>query len=54
MDESVPIEYDIEWAVRRLKYNRSGGTSRMMTENLHLWLWKDHKAEAAASEEAGD
>ena len=32
VDDSVPEEGYIEWAVKRLHNNRSGGTSRMQAE----------------------
>ena len=38
VEDLVPIEDDIEWAVRRLSKNRSGGPSGMREEQLWGWL----------------
>ena len=38
MDDSVPTEYNIEWAVKRLINHRSGGNSGMRPEHLKGWL----------------
>ena len=35
---SVPEEGEIEWAVKRLRNNRSGGASRMRAEHIKTWL----------------
>ena len=45
VDDSVPTEDEIEWAVKRLHNNRSGGPSGMWTENLKRWLATARKAE---------
>ena len=34
----MPDEGEIEWAVKRLRNNRSGGASRMRAEHLKGWL----------------
>ena len=34
VDALVPEEGEIEWAVKRLRNNRSGGPSRMRTEHV--------------------
>ena len=42
----MPDEGDIEWAVKRLRNNRAGGTSRMREEDLKGWLaaaWRGEK-----------
>ena len=39
VDDSVPIEEEVEWAVRRLWMHRSGGLSQMCTKHLQEWLW---------------
>ena len=57
VDDLVPMDGEIEGAVRRLRSNRSGGPSRMRGEHLRGWMWEARKAEAAASvavEKAGD
>ena len=38
VDDSVPTEDDIEWAVKHLGRNRSGGPSGMRAEHLKMWL----------------
>ena len=38
MEDGVPEEGDIEWAVKRLRNNRAGGPSRMRAEDLKGWL----------------
>ena len=42
--ESVTMENDIEWAVRRLRDNRSSSPSGIRVEHLQQWLWKAQKA----------
>ena len=57
VDDSVPTEDKIEWAVKILQHHRSGGTSRMRAEHLEGWLAaarKKDKEEAAAGEETTD
>ena len=50
LDDLVPMEDDIKWAVWRLRDNRSRGPSRMRTEQLQQWIWKPQMAnEAVAS-----
>ena len=54
VDDSVPTEGNIEWAVKRLQNHRSEGSSRMRAEHLKGWLAaarnKD-KEEAAAEQD---
>ena len=55
VDDSVPTEDQIEWAVKHLRNNRSGGELGMRTEHLKQWLTKAWKAakyrETAAGKE---
>ena len=44
LDDLVPMEDDIEWAVRRMRDNFSGGPSRIRAGNLQQWLWEAQKA----------
>ena len=46
IDESIPIEEEVEWAVRILRGNRSGGPSHMRAKHLREWLWEHRSAEA--------
>ena len=39
--DKVPDEGEIEWGVKRLRNNHSGGTSRMRAEHLKGWLAAD-------------
>ena len=47
IDNSVPMEEEVEWEVRRLWGNRSGGPFRMHAENLRECLWEHRASEAA-------
>ena len=38
MEDGVPSEAEVEWAVKRLRNNRARGTSRMRAEDLKGWL----------------
>ena len=38
VEDKVPDEGEIEWAVKRLRNNRSGGASRMRAEHLKVWF----------------
>ena len=38
VDDYVPEEEDIVWAIRRLFQNRTGGLSEMQAEHLRSWL----------------
>ena len=51
IDDSVPTEEEVEWAVRRLQGNRSGGTSRMRVKYLQEWLQEHWAAEASVEAE---
>ena len=41
----VPEEGEIEWAVKRLRNNRSGGASRMRAEHIKGWLTEAQREE---------
>ena len=45
VDDSVPEEVEIEWQVKRLRNNRSGGASRMRAEHVKWWLAAARKSE---------
>ena len=45
VDDLVPTEEEIEWAVMRLRNHRSGGPSGMRAEHLKRWIAKARKAE---------
>ena len=38
VEDGVPMEAEVDWAVNRLRNNRAGGTSRMRAEDLKWWL----------------
>ena len=38
VEDGVPEEEEIEWAVKRLQNNRAGGPSRMRAEDPKGWL----------------
>ena len=38
VEDGVPLEAEVEWAVKRLRNNRAGGPSRMRAEDLKGWL----------------
>ena len=38
VDDPIPEDEDIAWAVRRLRLIRSGGPSGMRVEHLRQWL----------------
>ena len=38
VDEGVPEEGEVEWAVKRMRKNRAGGTLRMRADDLKGWL----------------
>ena len=38
VEDKVPGEGEIDWAVKRLRNNRSGGASQMRAEHLKGWL----------------
>ena len=54
IDDSVPEEGDIEWAVKRLRNNRSGGTSRIRAEHIKRWLAAAQRAKKEEDTDEGD
>ena len=38
VEDKVPEEGEIEWAVKRLRNNCSGGASQMRAEHLKGWI----------------
>ena len=38
VEDGIPTEAEVEWAVKRLQNNRAGGPSRMWAEDLKGWL----------------
>ena len=38
VEDGVPTEAEVEWAVKRLRNNRARGPSRMRAEDLKGWL----------------
>ena len=48
VDDSVPTEDKIEWAVKILQHHRSKGTSRMRAEHLEGWLAAARKKDKEA------
>ena len=51
IDDSVPTEEEVEWAVSILRGYQLGGPSRMRAEHLREWL-REHQAEEAAKVKA--
>ena len=45
VEDLVPEEEEIEWAVKRLCNNRSGGTLQMQEEHIKGWLAAAQRAE---------
>ena len=57
MEDGVPSEAEVEWAVKRLQNNRAGGTSRMRAEDLKGWLAaarRGEKEREANTKDVGD
>ena len=52
VDDSVPTEDKIKWAVKRLQNHHSGGPSGMRAEHLKGWLAAARKKEKE-EEDAG-
>ena len=52
MEDLVPTEDNIEWAVRRLREKISGDPSGMRMDHLRGWLREARKAEEAEKAEA--
>ena len=51
IDNSLPIEEEVEWAVQRLRGHRSGGLSRMRDKHLWEWMQEHRSAEAVVETE---
>ena len=47
-------EGEIEWAVKRLRNNRSGGVLRMWAEHVKRWLAAARKAEKDGTTAGGE
>ena len=45
VNDLVPEEGEIEWVVKRLRNNRSGGALRMRAKHVKRWLAEARKAE---------
>ena len=57
INDYVPTEEEVEWAVQRLRGHQSRGPSRISAEHLPEWLWEHRSAEATAeveTEEVGE
>ena len=56
VEDKVPEEGEIEWAVKRLRNNCSGGPSQMQAEHLKGWLAVERRGETGetADTEGGD
>ena len=52
IDDSVPTEEEVEWAVRELRWHRLVGPSRMRVEHLREWLREHILEEASKAKEA--
>ena len=48
VEDGVPEEGEVEWAVKRLRNNRAGGTSRMRAEDLKMSTLFDLKRSATS------
>ena len=56
VEDGVPSEAEVEWAVKRLRNNRAGGPSRMRAEDLQRWLAaarRGEKERKTATKEGG-
>ena len=51
VEHLVPTEDEMEWAVRQLRNNRSGGPLGMRAEHLKRWLAEARKEDAAEGAE---
>ena len=54
VEDSVPEEGEIEWAVKHLRNNRSGGPSRMRADHIKGWLAAAQIAEKAGNAAEGE
>ena len=56
VEDGVPAEEEIEWAVKRLQNNRAGGPSRMRAEDMKGWFAAARRGEKerdAATKDGG-
>ena len=56
VEDGVPEEEEIEWAVKRLRNNCAGGPLQMRAEDLKVWLAaarRGEKEREAATKEGG-
>ena len=53
VEDGVPEEEKIEWAVKRLQNNRAGGPSRMQAEDLKGWILAARRGEKERGEGEG-
>ena len=54
VDDSVPEEGEIEWAVKRLRNNRSRGPWGMQAEHIKGWLTEARRAEKEENAAEGE
>ena len=54
VEDLVPTEDEIDWAVRRICKNHSRGPSGMRTQHIKGWIEEARKAEAAAAAKAAE
>ena len=52
VEESVPMEDEIKWVVKKIHNHHSGGPSGMQVEQLKGWLVEARKGETAAAKVA--
>ena len=51
IDDSVPMEEEAKWAVKRLQGHRSGAPPWICAEHLQEWLWEHWSGEVAREAE---
>ena len=54
VEDGVPSEAEVEWAVKRLQNNRAGGPSRMRAEDLKGWLAAARRDETEREKQVKD
>ena len=52
VEDLLPTEDKIKWAVKRMRKHRSGRPSEMRSDHLKGWLAEAHKEETAATKAA--
>ena len=50
MEDSVPIDDEIEWSLKRFRNHHSGAPSGVRAEHIKVWLAEARKEEATAAE----